>query len=73
MKRLVGGQIVTCELNGDRTYDRWVGVCFLNGYDIGATAISEGHALDCARHSGGRYRKYETRAAQSRIRRARYC
>lgn len=23
MRRLVGGKIVTCELNGERTYDRW--------------------------------------------------
>jgi len=73
MRRLVGGKIVTCELNGERTYDRWVGVCFLDGKDIAAIAVREGHALDCARYSGGRYRKYETPAAKSKIRRASYC
>jgi micrococcal nuclease len=73
MQRLVGGKTVICELNGERTYDRWVGICYLDGTDIAAIAISEGQALDCPRYSGGRYRKFETRAAQSRIRRARYC
>lgn len=73
MRRLVGGKMVVCELNGERTYDRWVGVCFLKGHDISAIAVSQGHALDCARYSGGRYRKYETPAAKSKIRRARYC
>jgi endonuclease YncB( thermonuclease family) len=73
MRRLVGGKVVACELNGERTYDRWVGVCFLEGQDIAAIAVSQGHALDCARYSGGRYRKYETPAAKSKIRRAKYC
>jgi endonuclease YncB( thermonuclease family) len=73
MERLVGGKVVKCELNGERTYDRWVGVCFLKGNDIGKLAVQEGHALDCARYSGGRYRKFETRAARSKINRANYC
>lgn len=73
MTRLVRGEIVTCQLNGERTYDRWVGVCYLNGQDIGAIAVANGHALDCRRYSGGRYRDLETPAARSRIRRAGYC
>lgn len=64
---------ITCDLNGDRTYDRWVGVCFADGQDIGAAVIAAGHALDCRRYSGGRYRHLETPAAKARIRRARYC
>lgn len=73
MDRLVRGQTVTCRLNGDRTYDRWVGICFLDGQDIAAIAVASGHALDCRRYSGGRYRDLETPAARSRIRRAGYC
>ena len=73
MNRLVRGKMVRCALNGERTYDRWVGVCFLQGEDLGAIAISNGYALDCKRYSGGRYRHLETRAARSRIKRARYC
>ena len=73
MDRLVRGETVTCRLNGDRTYDRWVGICFLDGQDIAAIAVASGHALDCRRYSGGRYRDLETPAARSRIRRAGYC
>ncbi len=73
MVRLVRGETVLCQLNGDRTHDRWVGVCFLDGQDIGAIAVAAGHALDCRRYSGGRYRKLEIPAARSRIPRARYC
>lgn len=67
------GKSITCELNGERTYDRWVGVCFADGEDIGAAVIAAGHALDCRRYSGGRYRNLETPAARSRIKRAGYC
>jgi micrococcal nuclease len=73
MTRLVRGETVTCQLNGDRTHDRWVGVCYLDEQDIGAIAVANGHALDCRRYSGGRYRELETPAARSRIPRARYC
>ena len=73
MDLLVRGETVTCQLNGERTYDRWVGVCYLGGQDIGAIAVANGHALDCRRYSGGRYRDLETPAARSRIRRAGYC
>lgn len=73
MTRLVRGETVTCQLNGERTHDRWVGVCYLDGQDIGAIAVANGHALDCRRYSGGRYRDLETPAARSRIDRAPYC
>lgn len=51
----------------------WIGVCYADGEDIGAAVIAAGHALDCRRYSGGRYRHLETPAAKSRIRRAGYC
>jgi micrococcal nuclease len=73
MVRLVRGETVTCQLDGERTYDRWVGICYLDGQDIAAIAVANGHALDCRRYSGGRYRDLETTAARSRIRRAGYC
>lgn len=73
MERLLTGQTVSCVLSGDRTYDRWVGVCYLAGQDIGAIAIANGHALDCPRYSGGRYSSLETPASRSRLPRARYC
>ncbi|MCO6385344.1 thermonuclease family protein [Oceanicola sp. 502str15] len=73
MVNFLAGREVDCELNGERTHDRWVGVCFVDGKDIGAALIAAGHALDCRRYSGGRYAHLETPAARSRIRRAGYC
>ena len=73
MVNYLRGKEVTCDLNGEKTYDRWVGVCYVDGVDIGAAVIAAGHALDCRRYSGGRYRHLETAAAKSRIRRASYC
>lgn len=73
MERLLRGRIVFCVLNGDRTYDRWVGTCYLDGHDIGALAIANGHALDCPRYSGGRYIHLETPASRARLSRAGYC
>lgn len=73
MVNFLAGKTVHCELTGERTYDRMVGVCFADGQDIGAAAIAAGHALDCARYSGGRYKRLETPAARSRLKRARYC
>lgn len=73
MVRLVRGETVICQLNGERRYDRWVGTCFLDGQDIAAIAVVNVHALDCQRYSGGRYRGLETPAARSRIQRAGYC
>jgi len=73
MQRLVRGKVVVCDLSGARTHDRWVGTCYLDGQDIGAIAISKGHALDCVRYSGGAYRQFETSAARSRLPRSEYC
>lgn len=67
LNALDGPETVTCLLNGDRTHDHWIGVCFLDGQDIGAIAVANGHALDCARYSGCRYRGLETPEARSRI------
>ncbi|WP_170449291.1 thermonuclease family protein [Ruegeria arenilitoris] len=73
MVNFLRGKDIECKLNGERTYDRWVGVCYADGQDIGAAVIAAGHALDCPRYSGGRYRSLETPAAKSRIRRSSYC
>ncbi|KUJ77844.1 nuclease [Ruegeria profundi] len=73
MVNFLRGKNIECELNGERTYDRWVGVCYADGQDIGAAVIAAGHALDCAKYSGGRYRQLETPAAKARLKRAGYC
>ncbi len=73
MSKIVQRQRVTCELNGERSYDRMIGVCYANGQDVAALLIANGYALDCARYSGGRYRNYETTAARTRLKQAGYC
>ncbi|WP_170765448.1 thermonuclease family protein [Ruegeria lacuscaerulensis] len=72
MVNYLRGKSISCDLNGERTHDRLVGVCFADGEDVGATVIAAGHALDCHRYSGGRYRHLETPAAKSRLKRAKY-
>lgn len=71
--RLVRGKIVTCELNGERTFDRVVGTCFVDGKDYAEIIISNGHGLDCKRFSGGKYAKFETSKAKRNQVRAKYC
>ncbi len=73
MVKFLSGKVVECSLNGERSYDRYIGVCYTEGQDIGAALIAAGHALDCRRYSGGRYLHLETPAAKSRINRASYC
>jgi endonuclease YncB( thermonuclease family) len=72
MERLVSGRQVTCELNGERSYDRLIGRCYLGGDDIAAALVSAGLGRDCPRFSGGRYRALEQPSAQ-RFRLPGYC
>lgn len=61
MQKQVLRKPVKCWLNGDKTYDRWVGTCYAaSGQDIGALAIAAGHARDCPRYSAGKYAEFET-------------
>ena len=55
---------VTCELTGDKTYDRFVGICYINVQDSSVNLqklIVENHcARDCEYYSDGKYEMYET-------------
>jgi micrococcal nuclease len=73
MRNLVDGNRVRCELNGEKTYDRFVGVCYLGGQDVGAAVIEAGLALDCPRFSSGRYAGVESPASRDAIKLPRYC
>ena len=60
------GAPIRCDLNGQETYDRLVGICYnARGQDIAAELVRLGLALDCARFSHGRYRSLELRARAS--------
>ena len=63
MVKLVDGHSLRCELNGERTHDRCVGICYLDGVDISAEMVRQGVARDCTRFSSGRYRVIEAQAA----------
>lgn len=75
LQSIVGiGASVRCELNGDNTYDRLVGTCFnARGQDVAAELIRKGLALDCARFSGGRYRRFEPVGVRARLAQKPYC
>jgi micrococcal nuclease len=73
MQELVLGKPVRCKLNGKKTYDRFVGICYFGDRDIGAALIEAGLALDCPKFSGERYVGFEKAVARDRIRLPRYC
>jgi endonuclease YncB( thermonuclease family) len=63
MQELVEGRTVVCALTGERTRGRQVGVCMVDGRDIGGELIEAGLARDCPRYSHGRYAELEPEAA----------
>jgi micrococcal nuclease len=63
MVELVRGRTLRCELDGERTHDRCVGVCYLEDRDISEIMVHRGVARDCPRFSQGRYTKAEPQAA----------
>jgi micrococcal nuclease len=74
MRAIVGDTDVRCELNGEHSYERLVGVCFLpDGTDIGAEIIRRGLALDCAHYWHGRYRALEPDGVREIVHQAPYC
>jgi endonuclease YncB( thermonuclease family) len=74
MKRIVSDKVVRCELNGQRSHERLIGVCFLpDGTDIGAEIIKRGLALDCAHFSGSKYRRLEPTGVREIIHQQPYC
>ena len=72
MRDLVFGKRVRCELNGDKTHDRFVGICFLEQKDIAEEIIAQGLARDCPRYSSGRYAQYEIERGRE-IKLPKYC
>ena len=73
MNNMIVGKHLTCELSGERTYDRYVGTCYMEEQDIGEILINNGLALDCPRYSNGRYAQFEKKKAQKNIELPTYC
>lgn len=57
---LVEGETASCWLDGRVSFDRNVGVCFVNGRDIAALLVAEGLGRDCPALSKGRYARFES-------------
>ncbi len=61
MVRLLDRQKVSCAPTGERSYDRLIAICSLDGgRDIAAELVAAGLGRDCARYSKGRYGPLET-------------
>ncbi|NDK37024.1 thermonuclease family protein [Rhodovulum sulfidophilum] len=72
---IIGRQHLTCVLNGETTYDRQVGRCYLpDGRDIAEILISEGYCGRCARYDPQRtYVKAQRHAGRYRGAMPGYC
>ncbi|NVK20803.1 MAG: hypothetical protein HWE30_19160 [Methylocystaceae bacterium] len=64
---LVSGEIVSCWLSGTVSFDRNIGVCFVDGQDVAAVLVAEGLGRDCPAFSDGRYARFEN-DAMNRVR-----
>ena len=67
-RALVGlaGARVSCTLVSHDRYERDVATCTASGRDLSDAMVRAGHALDYARHSGGRYADAEKEARAAR-------
>jgi endonuclease YncB( thermonuclease family) len=63
---LIAGGSVTCTPAEVDRYNRDVAVCTADGTDLSEAMVRAGHALDYARHSGGRYAAAERAARDAR-------
>jgi endonuclease YncB( thermonuclease family) len=63
MLELVDGRTIRCDLDGERTHDRCVGICYFEGVDIAAMMVGLGLARGRPRFSGGCYQDVEECAA----------
>jgi endonuclease YncB( thermonuclease family) len=62
----IAEQTVTCELNGERSYDRVIGTCSARGTDFGSFMIEAGWGGDWKRFSGRRYAAAEKAAREAK-------
>lgn len=59
MRTIAEGRIAVCELTGEKTHRREVGVCRVGGRDVAEEEIAAVLARDCHRFSHGRYATVE--------------
>ena len=64
MQKILDKKTIKCSLSGKKSYERYVGVCWIGAVDIGALLILQGFGRDCFRYSNGRYSALEPKRAQ---------
>jgi endonuclease YncB( thermonuclease family) len=68
LARLVWGQRVTVQLNDVDDHDRWLAQVFVNGEDVGARLVAQGHAWSYQfRRDPGPYAFQQQQAAINRL------
>lgn len=72
LQDIVRDATVVCTAAG-ASYKRTVARCRVGDTDVGEAIVKAGEALDCARYSGGHYRKSEPPAARQRLKQKPYC
>jgi endonuclease YncB( thermonuclease family) len=65
---------VRCQLTGEKSYNRMVGICHTaEGVNLNEAMVRGGYALDCARYSDGIYRQFEPMAIRLTLIQKPYC
>ena len=59
MQKILENKTIKCSLSGRKSYERYIGVCWIGAVDVGALLVLQGFARDCFRYSGGRYSALE--------------
>ena len=59
MQKILENETIKCSLSGRKSYERYIGVCWIGAVDVGALLVLQGFARDCFRYSGGRYSALE--------------
>lgn len=59
LAEFIAEQTVTCELNGEKSYDRVIGTCSARETDFGTFMVENGWGRDWKRFSGGKYAAVE--------------
>ena len=68
LQKLVKGQTITAQPNGETSYGRIVAKCFLeDGTDLGAKMVEIGLALDLPEYPDADYRHLETPASRKKL------
>ena len=67
MQILLKNQMVRCSLSGKKSYQRYIGTCWIGARDIAALLIMKGKARDCPRYSERRYSVLETSESKNLI------